>query len=267
MPSNVVPLTIPTPFAATTWPVAGDAPDLLVIVHDQAKTIAAQAVLIDAYQTDLNNAQNPGPVSTALGTATGTTSLTIASPVGPAITIGSIVTVAGQGFAPPLEIIGQTSGTTGGAGVYLTNQPTTMTNAALTIAGPALNPTAIGNGTASGTPATTLTVSAVANGNIVINAVVAGAGVPTGTTIVAQQSGTVGGNGVYTTSVQTTCASAALTFTPPPMTMNWPIPTDAPTLTTVQQDQTSILRTQTALIQQYQDLLNDSQTPAPASGP
>jgi hypothetical protein len=142
-----------------------------------------------------------------------------------------------------------------------------MTNAALSIANPPLALTAIGNGTASGTPATTLTVSAVSGGNIVIGAVVAGAGVPTGTTIVAQQSGTAGGAGVYTTSVQTTASSAALTFTPPPLVMNWPTPSDAPTLTTIQQDQTSILRTQTALIQQYQDLLNDSQTAPPPTGP
>jgi len=133
---------------------------------------------------------------------------------------------------------------------------------------PAPLPTATGNGTASASPnGTTLTVSGVTGGSIVINAVVAGSGVPTGTTIIAQQSGVTGGNGVYTTSVTTTASSAPLTFTPPPPVSPWPTPNDAPTLTSVQQQQTAILRTQTALIQQYQDLLNTSQTPAPPSGP
>jgi len=183
----------PAPRTTTpVWPVAGDAPDLRTIVQDQAETIAAQAALIDAYQTNLNTAQTP----------------------------------------------------------------------------PAPLPTPTGNGTASAAPNdTTLTVSAVTGGNIVVNAVVAGAGIPTGTTIIAQQSGTPGGNGVYTTSVATTASSAALTFTPPQSLSPWPTPNDAPTLTMVQQQQTAILRTQTALIQQYQDLLNTSQTPAPPSGP
>jgi len=135
-------------------------------------------------------------------------------------------------------------------------------------AAPAPLPTATGNGTASASPnGTTLTVSGVAGGTIVINAVVAGAGIPTGTTIIAQQSGSPGTNGVYTTSVATTASSAALTFTPPPPVSPWPTPTDAPTLNTIQQQQTAILRTQTALLQQYQDLLNSSQTPAPPTGP
>jgi hypothetical protein len=263
--AQVIPFTGPS--STAVWPIPGDVSDLLTIVQDQAETIAAQAVLIDGYQTDLNNAQNPGAVSTALGTAAGTTSLTIANLIGPAIAIGATVTVAGQAFSPPLQIIAQTSGPVGSAGVYLTSQPTTMTNANLTITGPPLAATAIGNGTASGTPATTLTVSAVAGGSIVNGSVVAGAGVPTGTTIVAQQSGTVGSNGVYTTSVATTAASAALTFTPPPLASPWPVPRDAPTLLTVQQDQTAVIRTQTALIQQYIDLLNDSQVSAPPVGP
>ena len=264
MGAQVIPFIAPTTMA--TWPIAGDVADLRAIIVEQADTIAAQNVLIQAYQTDLNNAQSAGAVSTATGTSTGTTSLTVASVVG-AIAIGSTVMVSGQSFVPALQIIGQSSGATGGAGVYLTNLPTTMTNAGLTITAPALNPTAYGNGTASGTPATTLTVAAVGGGNIVVGAVVAGAGVPSGTTIVSQTSGTIGGNGVYVTSLQTTAASAPLTFTPPPLQSSWPAPGDAPTLTTIQQDQTSILRTQTALIQQYQDLLNASQTPPPASGP
>jgi hypothetical protein len=121
---------------------------------------------------------------------------------------------------------------------------------------------AIGTGTASGTPATTLAVSGVTN-TIVVGAVVTGAGVPTSppTTIVSQQTGTTGGAGNYTTSAATTASAAVLTFTPPAPAPTWPVPQDAPTLTLLAQEQTAVLRTQSALIQHYQDVLNTSQTP------
>jgi len=180
-----------TPLTTTTWPIAGDAPDLRAIVQSQAKVLTNNAALIDAYQSWLTTQQ-----------------------------------------APPNPL-----------------------------------PTAVGNGTASGTPATTLTVSNVSGGLIIIGSVVAGAGVPTGTTISAQQSGTSGGSGVYTTSVATTAASAPLTFTPPQNASPWPTPNDALTLNTIVQNQTAIIRSQTALIQQYQDLLNTSQTVPPTTGP
>jgi hypothetical protein len=263
----VVPLSpMVSPFSTATWPIAGDAPDLRTIVEDQAKTITDKAALIDAYQGWLNIQQSPGPVITAIGNSVASTSLTISANTG-AVVIGSAVTVAGMGFSPALQIVAQSSGPVGGAGVYLTNQPTSLVNAALTLVAPGIGPTPTGNGTSSGTPATTLTVSAVTGGSIVIGAVVAGSGVPAGCTIVAQTGGTAGGNGVYTTSVATTASSAALTFTPPPLTSAWPTPNDAPTLNTIMQDQTAILRNQTALIQQYQQLLNDSQTPPPPTGP
>ena len=71
--------------------------------------------------------------------------------------------------------------------------------------------TATGTGTGAGT---NLTMTGVA-GTIEINATVTGTGVPAGTTITAQQSGTSGADGVYTTSVVTTAASAILTFENP----------------------------------------------------
>jgi len=80
--------------------------------------------------------------------------------------------------------------------------------------------TATGTGTAS---ATNLTVSAV-TGTIIVGATVTGTGIPAGTTIVNQQSGTTGGAGVYTTSASTTASAAALTFTyTAPSTPNVPI--------------------------------------------
>ena len=71
--------------------------------------------------------------------------------------------------------------------------------------------TANGTGTATGT---SLVVTAV-TGNIQVGATVTGTGVPAGTVLTNQQSGTPGGAGTYTTSVATTASAAALTFTNP----------------------------------------------------
>ena len=132
---------------------------------------------------------------------------------------------------------------------------------------PPLLPAATANGTAAAAPNDTqLTVSAVTN-VITIGARVIGMGVPTGTTIVSQFSGTPGGAGVYITSVATTAASASLTIVPAQQPMAWPTPTDADDLNSIMQQETAVIRTQTALLQQYQDLLNGSQTPPPPTGP
>ncbi len=63
--------------------------------------------------------------------------------------------------------------------------------------------------TATGT-GTSLAVTAV-TGLISIGDTIAGTGVPSGTTIVAQVSGTTGGAGTYTTSVATTASAATVT--------------------------------------------------------
>jgi phage tail sheath gpL-like len=69
-----------------------------------------------------------------------------------------------------------------------------------------------GTGTGSGTQ---LTIASITSGSIVIGATVTGTGVPAGTVIVSQQSGTTGQVGVYITNQATTAASAALTFAGP----------------------------------------------------
>ena len=61
---------------------------------------------------------------------------------------------------------------------------------------------------------TSLTVSSV-TGQIFLGDVVSGTGVPAGTTIVSQTSGTEGGAGVYVTSQAMTASSASLTATQP----------------------------------------------------
>jgi hypothetical protein len=117
--------------------------------------------------------------------------------------------------------------------------------------------TATGNSTGT----TSLALTNV-SGAVLLGATVTGGGLPVaGVTIVSQQSGTAGGNGTYITSAVTTVTNGALTISPsgsaPPL---WPAPEDAPTLTLIQQQQTAIMRSQTALLQQYLDLLNTSQT-------
>ena len=99
----------PTPMTLTTtpmatWPIAGDVADLETIIQDQAKTNAAQAVLIDGYQADLNSAQNPlpGTAATGTGTTSGTPANNLAvTAVTGVIYQGAVVTGTGIPAAPP----------------------------------------------------------------------------------------------------------------------------------------------------------------------
>ena len=165
------------------------------------------------------------------------------------------------GDAPDLKTIVQDQATTITAQMALLDAYQSWLNTKQT------PPPATATGTSTGT--TSITLASVANGPIVNNSVVTGTGVPTtpAVTVISQQSGTWGGNGTYTLSAATTLTGVALTFTPGGGAMPWPTPTDSNTLNTIQQQQTAILRSQTALLQQYQDLLNTSGTPAPPTGP
>jgi hypothetical protein len=120
-------------------------------------------------------------------------------------------------------------------------------------------PPATATGNSTGT--TTLTLTGVV-GVIAIGAVITGTNIPAGTTIVALGTGT-GGNGTYITSVATTVSNTALTFTPGGGNSPWPPQTDAPDLLDISTRQTTILRSQNALINQYVDLLNVSSTTPP----
>lgn len=73
------------------------------------------------------------PAATALGTAAGTTSLTLTSVSHPIIVGASVV---GAGVPVGTTIVGQQSGPAGGNGVYITNQPMTITNIPVTVAHP-----------------------------------------------------------------------------------------------------------------------------------
>jgi hypothetical protein len=259
-PTNVVPLA-PTVTPLAGWPDSNDATDLLAIVQAQAETIADNALLIGRYQGVLSAAQgSPGSnVVTGIGTASGTpaTTLAVTAVSGGSIVVGA--TVSGAGIPAGTTILNQQSGTTGGAGSYTTSQATTASAAPLAFTPPPSLGIATGTGTGT---STSLAVSAV-TGTIVTSATVSGAGVPAGTMILNQMTGTPGGIGTYTTNLATTAASAPLAFTPPAgeETSPWPTPRDAPTLNLVSQNQTAVIRTQSALLQHYQDVLNSSQTP------
>jgi hypothetical protein len=114
--------------------------------------------------------------------------------------------------------------------------------------------------TATSTGSTALTLGSV-TGVILIGSTITGTGVPAALTILAQQSGTLGGAGVYTTSATTTLTSIGVTITPGGGPMPWPTPRDAPTLSLISQAQVAAIRTLSALLQHYQDILNYSQTP------
>lgn len=129
--SNVVPMPQAGVTPLDMWPITPDAPDIRAIVEDQAATIAAQAALIDAYQTNLNTAQagTPGTAATGSGTTTGaSTSVTIASAQG-TIVVGATVTGTGIPTSPATKVLGQISGTTGSNGVYLLNNAVNLATA------------------------------------------------------------------------------------------------------------------------------------------
>lgn len=138
------------------------------------------------------------PAAQFTGKIAGTT-LTVA-------TVSAGTLAVDQTISDPLGLIengtiitGQLSGTPGGVGTY------SVSGAAQTVGG------ATFTGTGAGT---NLTVSAV-TGTINIGDVISGTGVPGGTTIVSQTSGTTGGAGVYVTSGATTALGAAITANRP----------------------------------------------------
>ena len=136
-----------------------------------------------------------GPNSGGYATATGSgTTYTVNSVIGTG-TINPGNYLVGYGIPNNTYVVSQTSGTTGGVGVYVTNQATTAASGATF------------TGTGAGT---NLTASSV-TGTIQIGDYLTGTGIPTGTLIISQTSGTTGGAGVYVTSSATTSSGAAIT--------------------------------------------------------
>ncbi len=147
---------------------------------------------------------NGNAVSFTGTAATNSTSLSTTSVVG-ILKPGDVVAGA-TGFSSGTFIVSQSSGTPGSAGTYILSQPTTaaISGAPLSASGVVIQATGTG---------TSLNVTSV-TGSVTTGDVISGTGVPAGTTIVNQVSGTPGGVGVYTTSKPTTSSNASLTAQP-----------------------------------------------------
>lgn len=131
--ARVIPMAAPSP--SSSWPITGDIPAISEIVLEQSQVIEDQEVLLHAYQTNLNTAQTtPGATATGTGTATGN-QLAVTAVAG---TIQNGAVISGGGVTVPAgtTILGQISGTPGGAGTYLTSAVTTAAAAALTFTNP-----------------------------------------------------------------------------------------------------------------------------------
>ena len=132
--------------------------------------------------------------ATFTGSGSGT-NLTTSAVTG-VIHIGDPIT--GTGISGTVTILSQTSGTIGGAGVYVTSASTTA------------------SGTVTATSAT-VDITAVASGTIAIGQEITGSGVTAGTFITALGTGT-GGTGTYVTTTAQQVASEALTLVQPTCT-------------------------------------------------
>lgn len=122
-------------------------------------------------------------------TATGSGVNLTTSAVTGLISIGD--TISGVGVPVGTTIVSQTSGTIGGAGVYVTSVATTAAAATVTAFGNKLN------------------ITAVASGLLKIGMPVTGTGIPANAVIASQVSGATGGVGVYVISIAATAYAAS----------------------------------------------------------
>lgn len=138
--------------------------------------------------------------ATATGSGSGT-NLTLTAVTG-LVSVGD--KVVGTGVPANTTIVSQTSGSTGGAGVYVTSNATTSSSASLTISSTVLN------------------VTAVASGTLAIGQVVDGFGVNVPTSITAFIAGANGGIGTYRMSgAQQQVASESMTGVAPAITVTF----------------------------------------------
>lgn len=176
-----------------------------VVLHNEgdfwAKVTGSTAATVGAavyanYATGeivIGSAPTGASVTASIGatfTATGSgTNLTVSSVTG-LISIGD--TISGTGVTAGTTIVSQTSGTTGGAGVYVTSAATTSSAATVTAFGSVLNVTAVGSGT------------------LLVGAPVSA---PSGAVIASQISGATGGIGQYRLDIPATAYTASGTVT------------------------------------------------------
>lgn len=138
------------------------------------------ALFIGSAPTGASCTGSIGATFTATGSGT---NLTVSSVTG-LISIGD--TISGTGVPAGTTILSQTSGTTGGAGVYVTSQATTASAATVTSFG------------------TILDVTAVSSGTLAVGDAITGTNIPSGATIASQVSGAAGGIGVYAIDIPAT---------------------------------------------------------------
>lgn len=151
-------------------------------------SIAALGAWAQVVSVGIGSANTPDAV--VVGYISGNT-LTVTSVTSGALVVGDALFDA-SGLIPAGTYITVFGSGSGGTGTYTINNPVTA-GATFT-------------GSGSGT---NLTASAV-TGTIAVGNLLVGTGVPGGTTIVSQSSGTPGGAGVYVTSNVTTASAAAI---------------------------------------------------------
>lgn len=147
----------------------------------------------DVAQAAVASASGTGSVG-ATFTATGSgTNLTVSAVTG-LISVADTLGVT-TGITAGITIVSQTSGTPGGAGVYVTSAATTISAATGTCYGTVLN------------------VTAVSSGSFDLGESVTGTGMPANAVLATQVSGTPGGVGVYTLSTAPSAYAASTALT------------------------------------------------------
>lgn len=169
------------------WAVNGGAGKFAV--GDAVYANYADGTVAQSAATNATATGSMGATFTASGSGT---NLTVSAVTG-VLSVGE--TLSGTGIPAGTTIVSQTSGTTGGAGVYVTSQATTIS---------AATATSFGN---------VLTVTAVASGSLDLGESVTGTGIPAGAVLASQISGATGGVGVYALSVPATAYAASTTVT------------------------------------------------------
>lgn len=188
-------MTIPQGFPVTLF---NEGDFFARVTGSTAATVGA--AVYASYATGditIGSAASSASATGAIGatfTATGSgTNLTVSSVTG-LISIGDSLGVT-TGIGAGITIVSQTSGTTGGAGVYVTSAATTISAATATAFGTVLN------------------IAAVSSGSLDVGESVTGTGVPALAVISSQISGATGGVGVYRISVPATAYAASTTIT------------------------------------------------------
>lgn len=187
-------MNIPVGFPVTLhnegdfWAVNGGSGSFAV--GDAVYANYADGTVAQSAATNASATGSMGATFTASGSGTNLTVSAVTGVLTPGETLGTTT-----GIPAGTTILSQTSGTTGGAGVYVTSVATTISAATATSFG------------------TVLTVTAVASGSLDIGESVTGAGIPTGAVLASQVSGATGGVGVYLLSLPATAYAASTTVT------------------------------------------------------